>query len=108
MKKIHFVFYLSLLKFYHNEIFNITSFVLSLKVNDIKKYEVKAVLNSQVQYKKVYYLIKWVEYSDISNEWLSFDNIHADKCMKAFHKAYSMKLNSCMSLKEQHYSVRVK
>ncbi len=46
MKKIHFVFYLSLLKFYHNEIFNITSSVLSLKVNDIKKYKIETVLNS--------------------------------------------------------------
>ncbi len=64
------------------------SSVLSLKINNIKKYEIKTVLNSWVQYKKAYYLIKWVKYSDVSNEWLSFDNIHADKCTEAFYKAY--------------------
>jgi len=46
IEKIHFVFYVLSLKFYHNEVFNITSSVLSLKVNDIEKYEIEAVLNS--------------------------------------------------------------
>ncbi len=46
MKKIHSIFYILLLKFYHDEIFNTMSSVLSLKVNDIKKYEIKTVLNS--------------------------------------------------------------
>ena len=46
MKKIHSVFHVSLLKFYHDEVFNTTSSVLSLKVNNIKKYEIKTVLNS--------------------------------------------------------------
>jgi len=46
MRKIHSVFHVSLLKLYHDEIFNTMSSVLSLKVNDVKKYEVEAVLNS--------------------------------------------------------------
>ncbi len=46
MKKIHSVFYVLLLKFYHDKIFNTTSSVLSLKVNDIEKYEIEAVLKS--------------------------------------------------------------
>ncbi len=46
MKKIHFVFYVLLLKLYYDEVFNITFSVLSLKVNNIKKYKIKAVLNS--------------------------------------------------------------
>ena len=46
MKKIHSVFYVLLLKFYHDEVFNTMSSVLSLKVNDIEKYEIEAVLNS--------------------------------------------------------------
>ncbi len=46
MKKIHFIFYVLLLKLYHDEVFNTMSSVLSLKINNIKKYEIKTVLNS--------------------------------------------------------------
>ncbi len=46
MRKIHSIFHVLLLKFYYNKAISITSSVLSLKVNDIKKYEVKTVLNS--------------------------------------------------------------
>ena len=81
------------------------SSVLSLKVDDIEKYEIEAVLNS---YKKVYYLIKWIKYSDISNEWLSFNDIYVNKYTEAFHKVYSMKSNSCTSSEKWHYSVKVK
>ncbi len=46
IRKIHFLFYVLLLKLYHDEVFNTMSSVLSLKVNDIEKYEIEAVLNS--------------------------------------------------------------
>ncbi len=46
MRKIHFIFHVLLLKFYHDEIINTMPSVLSLKVNNIEKYEIKAVLNS--------------------------------------------------------------
>ncbi len=46
MKKIYSIFYVLLLKLYHDEAFNMTSSVLSLKVNSVEKYEIEAVLNS--------------------------------------------------------------
>ncbi len=46
MKKIYSIFYVLLLKLYHDEAVNTTFSVLFLKVNDIKKYEIKTVLNS--------------------------------------------------------------
>ena len=49
-----------------------------------------------------------MRYSDVSNEWLSFNDIHVDKCTKAFHKTYSIKLNSHMLLKKWHHSVKTK
>jgi len=46
IRKIHSVFHVLLLKLYYDEVFNTTSSVLSLKVNNIMKYEIEAVLNS--------------------------------------------------------------
>ncbi len=46
IKKIYSVFYVSLLKPYHDTVFNTTSSVLFLKVNNIEKYKIKTVLNS--------------------------------------------------------------
>ncbi len=46
IRKIHSVFHVLLLKFYHNKVFNITSLILSLKVNNVEKYKAKTVLNS--------------------------------------------------------------
>jgi len=49
IRKIHSVFYVLLLTSCDNKVFNMMSSVLSLKVNDVKKYEIETVLNSQVQ-----------------------------------------------------------
>jgi len=46
MRKIHSVFHVLLLKFYHDKAFYKTPSVLSLKVNDVEKYKAEAVLNS--------------------------------------------------------------
>jgi hypothetical protein len=57
-------------------------------VQGTEEYEVEEVLDSR-QYgrgHKVQYLVKWKGYPNSDNEWVNWDDMHADKALKKFRQ----------------------
>jgi hypothetical protein len=51
-----------------------------------EEYEVESILKSRRYGRgcKVQYLIKWRGYADSDNEWVNWDDVHADKALEEF------------------------
>jgi hypothetical protein len=51
-----------------------------------EEYEVESILKSRHygRGRKVQYLVKWKGYTDLDNEWVSWDDMHADEALKEF------------------------
>jgi hypothetical protein len=67
MKNIHDVFHVFLLKF-ANEKENETSFFIWIK--DEKQWKIEEIVDKKVKKNRTNYLIKWLEYSHLNNEWM--------------------------------------
>jgi hypothetical protein len=53
-----------------------------------EEYEVESILKSR-RYgrgRKVQYLVKWKGYTDSDNEWVNWDDMHADEALKEFRR----------------------
>jgi len=54
-------------------------------VNDQVEYEVEKILNSQVQWNKLQYLVKWKGYGHEENSWENVEDVHAPALVAHFH-----------------------
>ena len=74
--KIHFVFYVFLLKKYHENCITTISTKIVFHDNE-KQWKIKKILNVKNKTKKSRYLIKWKKFAFCENQWISkndFDN----------------------------------
>ena len=58
-------------------------------VEDVEEYEVEKVLDSRRQGRgrKLQYLIKWKGYADSDNQWVPWDDVHADEEIRKYKQA---------------------
>jgi hypothetical protein len=91
--RIHNVFYVSLLKSY-KERFDDVIASFSIIINEEKHDEIKLILNSKLYQKRLKYLVKWLNWSDIENQWIYAENVQADDLIKNFYQQYSNKLST--------------
>jgi hypothetical protein len=71
---IHNVFHVSLLKSFKKRFDEmITSF--SIMINEKKHNEMKLILNNKLYRKRLQYFVKWLNWSNIENQWIYVDNV---------------------------------
>jgi hypothetical protein len=83
--RIHNVFHVFLLKSFKKRFDEmITSF--SIMINEEKHDEMKLILNNKLYRKRLQYLVKWLSWSNIENQWIYVDDVQADDLIKNFHQ----------------------
>ena len=90
--KIYNIFYVSLLKPYigTNELNN--PFPPLIEVEGQEEYEVEEILDSRIHYNKLQYLVKWMGYPHLDNQWLPKDDVaRSQDLVGLFHKIYPNK-----------------
>ena len=93
MRSIHNVFHVFLLKSYRGERDYEES--SSIELNEENQEEIEKILNSKMHYDKLKYLVKWLEYSNTDNQWLSAIELqNANEIVRDFHNKYSTKSKS--------------
>jgi hypothetical protein len=94
MKNIHDVFHVFLLKL-ANEKNDETSFFIWIK--DEKQWKIKEIVDKKIKKNKTNYLIKWLKYSHLNNEWMKKKNMNnVKKTIKKFLKS-STKNDKCIN-----------
>ena len=88
--KIHDVFHADLLTPYHETKLHGANFVRPPPdlINGEEEYKIEEVLQSRKFGRecKVQYLVKWKGYPDSENQWVDWDDLHADKALVDFKK----------------------
>jgi hypothetical protein len=88
--KIHDVFHVDLLTPYVETDFHGPNYTRPPPdlINDEEEYEVEQVLSSRRhgRGRKVQYLVKWKGYPDSDNEWVNWDDMHAEQALEDFRK----------------------
>ncbi len=91
--QIHNVFHVSLLKSYKERFDDVTT--SSSIMIDVEKYdEIKLILNNKLYQKRLQYLVKWLNWSNIENQWIYAENVQIDELIRDFHQQYSNKLST--------------
>jgi hypothetical protein len=94
MKNIHDVFHVFLLKL-ANEKNDETSFFIW--VENEKQWKIEKIVDKRIKKNKTNYLIKWLEYSHLNNEWIKKENMNnVKKAIKKFLKS-STKNDKCVN-----------
>ena len=62
--------------------------LLPLEVDGKEEYYVKDALNSKYQWAKLYYLVKWSQYSKIESNWQPGRDLTNTQKADMFHKRY--------------------
>jgi hypothetical protein len=88
--KIHDVFHVDLLTPYIETDFHGPNYTRPPPdlIDGEEEYEVESILKSR-RYgrgRKVQYLVKWKGYTDSDNEWVNWDDMHADEALKEFRR----------------------
>ena len=66
-----------------------------IEVDGEKEFEVVEILDSRVGHRQLQYLIKWLEYPDMDNEWVTEDHVAGSKdLVELFHRLYPEKASS--------------
>ena len=77
------MFHIALLEFYREKKHDKRSEdSLSNLMNDQQKYEVEEILDKIEKNEEILYLIKWIEYSDEKNQWISRKNLNEAKKLR--------------------------
>ena len=88
--KIHDVFHIDLLTPYHETAIHGPNFTQPPPdlINGEEEYEVEEILDSRKhgQGCKVQYLVKWKGYPSSDNQWVNWDDMHADEALAKFRK----------------------
>lgn len=97
--KIHNVFHVSLLKPY-NEGARGDLEPPPIIIDGKEKFKVEEVLDNRLHYKKLQYLVKWLSYSALDNQWLSAVELDSTlELVDLFHKLYLNKPGQKTSVK---------
>jgi hypothetical protein len=90
--RIHNVFHVFLLKSFKKRFDEvITSF--SIMINKKRHDEMKLILSNKLYRKRLQYLVKWLSWLNIENQWIYVDDVQIDELIKNFHKQYFQKFN---------------
>ena len=93
--KIHNVFYVSLLEPCKLSTEGTVPSPPPIEVNGEEEYEVKEILDSRVRHHKLQYLIKWLGYPDLDNEWVPEGHVAGSKeLVDLIHRLYPEKPSS--------------
>jgi hypothetical protein len=88
--KIHDVFHVDLLTPYIETDFHGPNYTRPPPdlIDGEEEYEVESILKSRRygQGRKVQYLVKWKGYTDSDNEWVNWDDMHADEALAEFKR----------------------
>ena len=88
--KIHDVFHINLLTPYQETNFHGLNFAQPPPdlINGEEEYEVEQILDARRHGRgcKVQYLIKWKGYPNLDNQWVNWDDLHAEEALKDFRK----------------------
>ena len=88
--KIHDVFHIDLLTPYHETDIHGANFTQPPPdlINGEEEYEVKEILDSRKhgRGRKVQYLVKWKGYPSSDNQWVNWDDMHAEEVLAEFRK----------------------
>ena len=86
--KIHDVFHVDLLTPYHETDIHGPNFAQPPPdlINGEEEYKVEEILDSRRygQGRKVQYLVKWKGYPSLDNQWVNWDDMHADEALENF------------------------
>jgi hypothetical protein len=103
--KIHDVFHVDLLTPYIETEFHGPNYTRPPPdlVQGEEEYEVEKVLNSRRhgRGRKIQYLVKWKGYPDSDNEWVNWDDMHADEALEEFRKENPSSITHKSSLRRQ-------
>jgi hypothetical protein len=91
--RIHNVFHVSLLKSYKRRFDDVIT-LFSIMINEEKHDEMKLILNNKLYRKRLQYLVKWLNWSNIENQWIYAEDVQADELIKDFHQQYFNKFST--------------
>ena len=84
--KIHFVFHVSLLKFYYTNSSVIASNEM-IFINENEKWKIKNILKNKKKWEKSYYFIRWKGFFFCEDNWIFKHYLmNAQKLLKQYHK----------------------
>ena len=63
-----------------------------IEVEGKEKYKVKKILNNRIHYNKFQYLVKWMDYQHLDNQWPKDNIAGSQDLMSLFHNIYPNKL----------------
>ncbi len=87
------MFYVSLLKSYKKRFDDVIA-SSSIMINEERHDEMKLILNSKLYRKRLQYLVKWLSWSNIENQWIYIEDVQADELIKNFHQQYFNKFST--------------
>ncbi len=91
--RIHNVFHVSLLKSYKERFDDVTT-SFSIMINEEKHDEIKLILNNKLYRKRLQYFVKWLNWSNIENQWIYAENVQINELIQDFHQQYFNKFNT--------------
>jgi hypothetical protein len=66
----------------------------SIMINEETHDEMKLILNSKLYRKRLQYLVKWLSWSNIENQWIYAEDVQIDELIKNFHQQYFNKFST--------------
>ena len=94
LRNIHDVFHVFLLEPYQTVERHAPLPPLLIKVDGKEQAEIEEILDNRMHYRKLQYLVKWLEYFVSDNEWILASNLSAtEEYVTEFHQKYLLKLS---------------
>ena len=87
--KIHNMFHVFLLESYTGTNEPNNSLSLPIKMESKEEYKFEVILDSCIHYNKLQYLVKWMDYPHLDNQWLPKDDVAGSQdFVSLFHNIY--------------------
>lgn len=104
--KIYNIFHVLLLELCDNK--SKTSLPPPIDMEGEEEYKVEKILDSCIHYRKLQYLVKWLEYSHTDNQWAAPEDIFgASELVSIYPRLYSNKPNAMLPKKKIKSAKRV-
>jgi hypothetical protein len=88
MRKIHNVFHVFLLESYKENLENAKSSFFII-IEDEDQWKVQDNLNTKKFHDKMQYYVRWLNYDDTHNQWISTQDMNASELIAKYFKKYS-------------------